>query len=90
MSSKDNEKVFFGSKEVSKKDKKLGVDNIFTKVNENYDLMNDLMSLGAHRLWKNHFVSTSDINENSVILDLAGGTGDISKIASKIISKQNN
>ena len=89
MSNEDNEKVFFGSKEVSKKDKKLGVDTIFTKVNENYDLMNDLMSLGAHRLWKNHFVSTSDINENSTILDLAGGTGDISKIASKIISKQN-
>ena len=51
MSNEDNEKVFFGSKEVSKKDKKLGVDTIFTKVNENYDLMNDLMSLGAHRLW---------------------------------------
>ena len=50
--------------------------------------MNDLMSLGAHRLWKNHFVSTSDINANSIILDLAGGTGDISKIASKIISNK--
>ena len=79
----------FGFQKVPADKKNALVRDVFDSVATNYDLMNDLMSLGAHRLWKNHFVSTSDINENSVILDLAGGTGDISKIASKIISKQN-
>ena len=52
MSNEDNEKVFFGSKEVSKKDKKLGVDTIFTKVNENYDLMNDLIGVRRKIGWE--------------------------------------
>ena len=88
MSNKDNEKVFFGSDKVSKNDKKLGVDNIFTKVTKNYDLMNDLMSFGTHRLWKEHFVSSSNLTEDCIALDLAGGTGDISKIIAKKVTKQ--
>ncbi len=52
MNVKDNEKVYFGAEKVSKELKKDGVESIFTKVSENYDLMNDLMSLGMHRLWK--------------------------------------
>ena len=52
MSVKDNEKVYFGDEKVSKESKKDGVEGIFTKVSENYDLMNDLMSLGMHRVWK--------------------------------------
>ena len=88
MSNKDNEKVFFGSDKVSKTDKKLGVNSIFTKVTENYDLMNDLMSFGTHRLWKEHFVSSSNLTEDCIALDLAGGTGDISKIIAKKVTKQ--
>lgn len=87
MSIKDNEKVYFGDKKVSKDFKKDGVEGIFTKVSENYDLMNDLMSLGMHRIWKKIFVDSADIDKNHIILDLAAGTGDISKI---IANKINN
>ena len=45
--------------------------------------MNDFMSFGAHRLWKNTFVKEAKIVKNSTILDLAGGTGDITKIIQK-------
>ena len=88
MSVKDNEKVYFGDEKVSKELKKDGVEGIFTKVSENYDLMNDLMSLGMHRVWKKIFVDSADIKENQIILDLAAGTGDISKkIAQKVSNK---
>ena len=48
MSEKDNQKVYFGDKKVSKDIKKDGVEEIFTKVSDNYDLMNDMMSVGMH------------------------------------------
>ena len=83
MTIKDNQKVFFGKEKVSKSEKQKGVNEIFSKVTSNYDLMNDFMSLGAHRLWKNTFVKEARIVKNSTILDLAGGTGDITKIIQK-------
>ena len=86
MSVKDNEKVYFGDEKVSKESKKDGVEGIFTKVSENYDLMNDLMSLGMHRVWKKFFVDSANIKENQIILDLAAGTGDISKKISQKVS----
>ena len=69
MSVKDNEKVYFGDEKVSKESKKDGVEGIFTKVSENYDLMNDLMSLGMHRVWKKIFVDSASIKENQIILE---------------------
>ena len=88
MSVKDNEKVYFGDEKVPKELKKDGVEGIFTKVSENYDLMNDLMSLGMHRIWKNIFVDSANIKEDQIILDLAAGTGDIAKkIAQKVSDK---
>ena len=72
MSVKDNEKVYFGDEKVSKESKKDGVEGIFTKVSENYDLMNDLMSLGMHRVWKKIFVDSANIKENH--LNAAGIT----------------
>jgi len=86
MSVKDNEKVYFGDEKVPKELKKDGVEGIFTKVSENYDLMNDLMSLGMHRVWKKIFVDSANIKENQTILDLAAGTGDISKKISQKVS----
>ena len=83
MTIKDNQKVFFGKEKVSKSEKQKGVNEIFSKVTSNYDLMNDFMSLGAHRLWKSTFVKEAKIVKNSTILDLAGGTGDITKIIQK-------
>ena len=80
MSLKDNKKVYFGNKKVTQLEKEKGVQQIFSKVSENYDLMNDLMSLGMHRLWKRIFVQKADLEKNSFVLDLAAGTGDITKI----------
>ena len=83
MSAKDNQKVYFGDKKVSKENKKDGVESIFTKVSDNYDLMNDVMSLGMHRLWKRSFIHASKIKKEDICLDLAAGTGDIAKLISK-------
>ena len=88
MNVKDNEKVYFGAEKVSKELKKDGVESIFTKVSENYDLMNDLMSLGMHRLWKKILVDLANIESDQIILDLAAGTGDISKKIAPMVSRK--
>ena len=72
----------FGYREVPRADKTGLVRQVFESVADNYDLMNDLMSLGVHRLWKRHFVATSGISSGQRVLDLAGGTGDIAALLS--------
>ena len=64
----------------SKKEK--FVSQIFSNVADNYDLMNDLMSFGLHRSWKK-MVSLIKVNEKSIVLDLASGSGDIAKLIKK-------
>ena len=76
-------KVKFGKKIVEVKTKKELVKSLFNKVSTQYDLMNDLMSFGLHRLWKKDLIKNIDTLNPSLILDLAGGTGDISKQLSK-------
>ena len=76
-------KVKFGKKIVEIKTKKELVKNLFNKVSKQYDLMNDLMSFGLHRLWKKDLIQNIKYSKPSVILDLAGGTGDISEKLSK-------
>ncbi|HET9817672.1 MAG TPA: bifunctional demethylmenaquinone methyltransferase/2-methoxy-6-polyprenyl-1,4-benzoquinol methylase UbiE, partial [Rhodanobacteraceae bacterium] len=56
------------------------VGEVFSSVAGKYDVMNDLMSFGIHRLWKRHFVATSGIRKGDRVLDLAGGTGDIAAL----------
>jgi demethylmenaquinone methyltransferase/2-methoxy-6-polyprenyl-1,4-benzoquinol methylase len=73
----DPEKTHFGYREVPAAEKAKLVDGVFTSVASKYDVMNDLMSLGIHRLWKRHFVATSGVRAGDTVLDLAGGTGDI-------------
>ncbi|GAA4822442.1 ubiquinone/menaquinone biosynthesis C-methyltransferase UbiE [Marinicella pacifica] len=75
-----HETTDFGFRRVAKDDKQHLVEKVFTSVASRYDLMNDLMSGGIHRLWKRHFVATSGIQKNHRVLDLAGGTGDIAKL----------
>jgi len=70
----------FGFKEVAADAKEGLVGQVFTSVASKYDLMNDMMSGGVHRLWKRHFVTTSGIHKGNLVLDLAGGTGDIAKL----------
>ena len=71
----------FGYKEVAPEEKTRLVGKVFTSVAGKYDLMNDLMSLGIHRLWKRHFVAGCGIRRGEQLLDLAGGTGDIAQLA---------
>jgi demethylmenaquinone methyltransferase/2-methoxy-6-polyprenyl-1,4-benzoquinol methylase len=71
------EQNWFGDKQVEPEEKTELVNNVFHSVAYKYDLMNDLMSAGKHRLWKNRFVRDIRPNNNHKILDVAGGTGDI-------------
>ena len=59
------------------------VNSVFDKVYKNYDLMNDIMSLGVHRLWKKKLISWMNPQQGSKIVDVASGTGDLAKIISK-------
>ena len=84
---KDNQtKTNFGFKEVDSNIKADLVGNVFDTVSKNYDLMNDLMSFGIHRLWKKVTIETSGIRDDFVALDLAGGTGDMVKLMREKIS----
>jgi len=68
--------------------KKKIVRNVFDKVHDNYDLMNDIMSFGSHRLWKKELVKIINPSQNDLIIDMASGTGDISKIICNKYSDQ--
>ncbi len=70
----------FGYRDVPESDKARLVGEVFTSVARKYDIMNDLMSFGVHRLWKRYFVGTSGVREGDRVLDLAGGTGDIAAL----------
>jgi demethylmenaquinone methyltransferase/2-methoxy-6-polyprenyl-1,4-benzoquinol methylase len=80
MTAMSEEKTHFGYREVPENEKAKLVGQVFTSVAGKYDVMNDLMSFGAHRLWKRYFVATSGVREGDVVLDLAGGTGDIAAL----------
>lgn len=73
----------FGYRDVAVGDKTGLVHDVFESVAGKYDLMNDLMSMGVHRLWKRHFIAISGIQTGQRVLDLAGGTGDIAALMSK-------
>ena len=70
----------FGFRDVPVAEKKKLVGEVFSSVARQYDLMNDLMSLGIHRVWKRYFVGTSGVKKGDRVLDLAGGTGDIAAL----------
>jgi len=79
-----SKKVFdFGFEKVSAAEKTEKVTHVFERVATRYDLMNDVMSLGLHRLWKNWFVESLPLRHEGVYLDVAGGTGDIAKAISE-------
>lgn len=67
----------FGFREVPRTQKASLVRQVFESVAPRYDLMNDLMSLGIHRIWKRIFVNAIGASKRETLLDLAGGTGDI-------------
>lgn len=73
-----DEVIDFGFRQVPREEKKSLVRGVFDSVAPKYDLMNDLMSLGIHRVWKRIFLTALDPRPGRTLLDLAGGTGDIS------------
>lgn len=81
-------KTHFGYQQIDPKDKSEKVKYIFDNVVEGYDLMNDLMSFGIHRIWKRVAVEMSEIRPNSFFLDLAGGTGDMVKLMAPRLSHE--
>lgn len=72
----------FGFKTVARDDKVSMVANVFHSVAAKYDVMNDLMSLGIHRLWKRFTIDCSGVRPGQKVLDLAGGTGDLTALFS--------
>ena len=75
----------FGYEDVAVMDKARRVRGVFDSVAENYDLMNDLMSGGMHRLWKRFTIEQAGVRRGQSVLDLAGGTGDLAaKFAGKV------
>ena len=78
----------FGYKKVSKEEKPKLVNKVFDNVAFRYDLMNDLMSAGLHRLWKDSFIDWLAPRKNTHLLDVAGGTGDIAFRFSKKTKNQ--
>ena len=88
MPKKTIEKTSFGFRQVDTTEKSKMVGGVFDTVAPNYDLMNDLMSFGIHRLWKKVAIESSGLREDSKVLDLAGGTGDMVKLMKKKVSKE--
>lgn len=73
----------FGFESVAWDDKEKKVAEVFHSVAKNYDLMNDLMSLGIHHLWKRFTVELSQVRPGNAVLDLAGGSGDLTRLLCK-------
>ncbi|MCX4026491.1 bifunctional demethylmenaquinone methyltransferase/2-methoxy-6-polyprenyl-1,4-benzoquinol methylase UbiE [Endozoicomonas sp. SM1973] len=75
----------FGYQTVAKKDKAEKVAEVFHSVAQKYDIMNDLMSLGVHRLWKRFTIELSAVRQGHQVLDIAGGTGDLAFQFAKLV-----
>lgn len=85
---KQNKTTHFGFESVAWDEKEKKVDAVFQSVAQNYDLMNDLMSLGIHRLWKHFTVELCQVQTGQTVLDLAGGSGDITRLLAKKVGEK--
>lgn len=81
----DNNSTHFGYKTVATDEKAKLVAGVFHSVAGKYDVMNDLMSMGIHRLWKRFTVDLSGVRAGQKVLDLAGGTGDLAAKFARIV-----
>ncbi|MBE2899095.1 bifunctional demethylmenaquinone methyltransferase/2-methoxy-6-polyprenyl-1,4-benzoquinol methylase UbiE [Pasteurellaceae bacterium 20609_3] len=84
----DVETTHFGFKTVAKEEKQALVANVFHSVADKYDLMNDLLSFGIHRVWKRFTIDCSGVRKGQKVLDLAGGTGDFTAKFSRMVGAQ--
>lgn len=80
----------FGFKRVAAEEKASMVRGVFDSVAEHYDIMNDLMSMGVHRIWKRIAVQLSNVRKGEQVLDLAGGTGDLTTLFEKRVGEEGN
>lgn len=84
----DENTTHFGYKTVDAKEKVKLVAGVFHSVAAKYDLMNDLMSGGVHRLWKRFTIELSGVRPGNKVLDIAGGTGDLTAKFSRIVGRE--
>jgi demethylmenaquinone methyltransferase / 2-methoxy-6-polyprenyl-1,4-benzoquinol methylase len=85
---RDRDTTHFGYKTVEAGEKARLVAGVFHSVAAKYDLMNDLMSAGVHRLWKRFTIELSGVRAGQRVLDIAGGTGDLTEKFSRIVGSQ--
>lgn len=83
--SSSEENTHFGYQQVPVAEKSARVADVFHSVANSYDVMNDLMSLGIHRLWKRYTIEMSAVRPGQRVLDLAGGTGDLAAKFSRLV-----
>ena len=78
----------FGFQSVAVDEKESKVGAVFHSVAEQYDLMNDILSFGIHRLWKHFTIELSMVRPGQCVLDLAGGSGDLTRLLSRKVGSQ--
>jgi demethylmenaquinone methyltransferase/2-methoxy-6-polyprenyl-1,4-benzoquinol methylase len=86
--SKHNKTTHFGFQSVDWDEKEKKVAEVFHSVAKNYDVMNDLMSFGIHHLWKRFTIELSQVRTGQTVLDLAGGSGDLTRLLSKKVGSE--
>ncbi|MCG7657975.1 bifunctional demethylmenaquinone methyltransferase/2-methoxy-6-polyprenyl-1,4-benzoquinol methylase UbiE [Wielerella bovis] len=82
-----DQKTHFGFQTVNENEKAEKVAQVFHSVAKNYDIMNDVMSGGLHRVWKHFTINTARVPKGGKVLDIAGGTGDLSRGWAKRVGK---
>ena len=88
MSDKSQNTTHFGYQKVPEHEKADKVADVFHSVADKYDLMNDLMSFGVHRLWKHYTIRLSGVKAGQRVLDIAGGTGDLTSKFSRMVGDE--
>ncbi|MFU2315546.1 bifunctional demethylmenaquinone methyltransferase/2-methoxy-6-polyprenyl-1,4-benzoquinol methylase UbiE [Rahnella sp. PCH160] len=88
MEKQTQETTHFGFRTVAKDEKQEMVAEVFHSVAAKYDLMNDLMSFGIHRIWKRFTIDSSGVRQGQRVLDLAGGTGDLTAKFSRLVGEK--
>lgn len=83
----NNKQTHFGFQTVNESEKADKVAQVFHSVAKNYDIMNDVMSVGLHRVWKHFTINTARVPKGGKVLDIAGGTGDLSRGWAKRVGK---
>lgn len=83
----DGEQTDFGFSRVSPREKTARVREVFASVAGRYDLMNDLMSAGLHRWWKRYAVAAAAARPGQRVLDLAGGSGDLTRLLARAVGR---